>query len=269
MIPIISTTDINYMPGLIALLESIKRNGNLPQDQKYIVLETEKISQRDKDLFKRFELDIEFQEHPDYSDVCLDWFTGWQGLEWYSWTRKVMKLICLFNMTQYQKIIWIEPDMVCTGDLNELSSFESFSARPDFGETQAMVFDHPQVNSGLMIISPCEEDYKGMIKIVSNNPRPLLKIIPGGDQTIISHYFWQNKPNDIHLLDWKWGVNKRTVNKPEIFKEHSEDMRLLHYVGFKPWWGSDAPEYIEIEKQWHKFWDQAKERLIKEGDSLC
>lgn len=260
-IPFVMMVDINYVPGLMALLESIRLNGDLPENQKFIVIECEKLSNKDRDLIKRIGLNLEFIDQQDYSDVSIDWFDDWADPELFGMMRKFLKKLYVFNMTEYEKIIYIDTDLVCIGSIKELLSMEPLSARLDYAAKQAMAFEHKQFNAGLMVISPSTEDFNGLIKTLQENTKKLLNIKPCGDQVLINYYFWTNKPETIHLIDWKWGINKRTVKDQQILKEHMKDARLIHYVGFKPWWGLESEEYREIDEVWHWAWKAVKKRL--------
>lgn len=268
MIPIVMFLDIYYFPGILALLESMKQKSNLPDNQKMIIIETEYLSDYHRNLIKKFGYDFEFVKawdvFGDYSSLCLDMFKKWQPVIWYIWMQKISKKILIFKYPA-EKLILVDIDMLCTGDWRELADMPHLSVTLDFGKEEPYPYANngKMFNTGVMVLKPNIEDYKAMSAIMESEPHDILKIRPSSDQVIINHYFWNNKPQEVNIIDYRWNISKRILeyDEPRFHKLMANGSRALHYVGDKPWIVHDKSCYENLEKIWWKYYGMAEERL--------
>ncbi len=266
MTPIVTLTDTLYLPGLYALLESMAQNANLPDDQAIYVIDIDGICTKDVRAAQSFGFNVIFLSRlgNNDSELALPFSDEWQVPFWYTWMRKVMKKLWAFKLTGIEKVVWIDADMLCLGDLNEAFDMDPLSAVPE-PDSAPEICGNTMFCSGFMVLQPSEEDYQGMVKRMHEpSARDLFLIKPSGDQVLINDYFYRtNRP--VHLVDESWGINKRLIEiDPVWFTElMNDDPKLLHLVGAKPWYCSEGEPYQPVEDLWHRYYRQAMERIRK------
>ena len=171
-------------------------------------------------------------------------------------------------MTEYEKIIWIDADMMVTGDLGELFRWPHMSCvrsrAPIPGEQDRYAF-----NSGLMVIEPNEADYRGAVAMI---PRVVSDFQKNGqavgDQNVLNAYYdhWPEEAEK-HLPDGFnvfWGSIEGYVQKGYHIGGNSEKtVSVIHYTGgHKPWEKSNwfwMKSYIRALRH-HKKWPSEESR---------
>jgi hypothetical protein len=115
-----------------------------------------------------------------------------KGLIYDKWEIAFWKLQ-IWKLTQYEKVIWLDSDSIISRSIDWL--FERpwmWAQRDDWfckkGAAQA-------VCSGLMLLYPSEEDYRGLLKYAETAETT------HGDQELISKYFAEVHKKPINLLN--------------------------------------------------------------------
>lgn len=263
-IPIVLITDLAYIPGLLALLMSFEINSGLSENQEIIVLEVEQFNDQEREIIKGFNYNIsclDIRELGNAKDFKLSFFDFANVAPFpftYFWFRRTFIKFFLFRMTDYEKIIFMDVDMLCMDDITEMVNFRPLSVAPEFGKNAPKPIEELGGKlafcTGFMVLEPNEDDYQGMMEVLANQGPKLLKKFPTGDQTIINYHFYKHKPTMVNLIDQKWGItNRMTVSAPELI---SERPKLMHYLGIKPW---DKPNQKPADRHklerlwWHYF----------------
>ena len=189
--------------------------------------------------------------------------------------RAAFYILESFRLQNFDLVVSLDSDMIVLGPLDELlwekNRFSSVRAR-DSTTNLPMRF----VNTGVMVIGDYylyPEILKDFTKALKT--RPLLKGSGKADQAIINIFF-QNET--INYLPLKFNFTKRTVFNllgKEKAAEASKvrrflvdrDVRVLHYVGEKPWdtkMVAEEMEYSVIEDIWfHAFYQNANVAAIQ------
>lgn len=168
---------------------------------------------------------------------------GFFGIESYS------RIFCAFKLPEtVEKILYLDADMICTGDIAELYNLEFddklWVACEDGGiEENDLVrlnlpLDYRYINSGMLLINTKKireiYDEKDMLKLIRDNQNVL--VYP--DQDFINKIF----RNDIKIVNSKYNLIAKGVR----YKDLEEKPLIIHYAGStKPW--HDNVSRFEIE----------------------
>ena len=231
-IAIVFLCDQKFKIGLDVLFHSIKKRNNLDNIDKILFSDDIK-EYRDFSIIN-INKDI-------YKDIPI---TNQRFLKTY------YKLEC-FRLNNYDRIIYIDTDMICLGNIKYLFSKElneyNFYAALDNG----IGLNKERINSGIFVINnPLlnEKTFNEMINLAIQG-----ESYDGGDQGIINQYIF-NKKIKIGILPMKYNVLKRIYKyHPKIWSEVREDIRMIHFVGQKPWEIKTKKldmGYYKIEKYW-------------------
>ncbi|PKA63787.1 UDP-glucuronate:xylan alpha-glucuronosyltransferase 2 [Apostasia shenzhenica] len=130
----------------------------------------------------------------------------------------------LWQLTAYNKIVFIDADIVVLRNLDLLFSFPQISAAGNDG----VIF-----NSGVMVLEPSLCTFKALMKrrkeIVSYN---------GGDQGFLNEIFvwWHRLPRRINFLKNFWSNKSAEIAmKNHLFGTDPPELYSIHYLGLKPW----------------------------------
>lgn len=128
----------------------------------------------------------------------------------------------LWQLTQYERVIFIDADAVVLRNIDRLFSYPEFSAAPNVYESLA---DFHRLNSGVFVARPSEETFAAMLAELD---RPDA-FWPRTDQTFLQHFFpnWHGLPVFFNLLQYVW------FNLPELWDWKS--VYVVHYQYEKPW----------------------------------
>mmetsp|Transcript_86680 Transcript_86680/g.240371 ORF Transcript_86680/g.240371 Transcript_86680/m.240371 type:complete len:587 (-) Transcript_86680:65-1825(-) len=97
----------------------------------------------------------------------------------------------IWTLTEFEKLIWLDSDAIVFRGLDWLFERDWMYAQRDDWFCK---LKQPHVCSGLMLVFPNKDDYKGLLEYAETLPE-----LPGGDQQLIAQYFEKtNRP--INLL---------------------------------------------------------------------
>ncbi|XP_020534769.1 UDP-glucuronate:xylan alpha-glucuronosyltransferase 2 isoform X2 [Jatropha curcas] len=170
----------------------------------------------------------------------------------------------LWQLTDYDKIIFIDADIIVLRNLDILFHFPQMSATGN----DIWIF-----NSGIMVIEPSNCTFKLLMDrrkdIISYN---------GGDQGFLNEVFvwWHRLPRRVNFLKNFWANTTLEASvKNELFGADPPKVYSIHYLGLKPWncyrdydcnWNiGDQRVYASdvAHKRWWKFHDGMDEKLQK------
>lgn len=130
----------------------------------------------------------------------------------------------LWQLTDYDKIIFVDADIIVLRNIDLLFHFPQMTAVGN----DASIF-----NSGIMVLEPsnCTFNFlmQGRKHIISYN---------GGDQGYLNEIFvwWHRLPRRVNFLKNFWSNN--TVEKGvknQLFASDPPKLYSIHYLGLKPW----------------------------------
>ncbi|GAB4852133.1 UDP-glucuronate:xylan alpha-glucuronosyltransferase 2 [Ancistrocladus abbreviatus] len=130
----------------------------------------------------------------------------------------------LWQLTDYDKIIFIDSDIIVLRNLDLLFHFPQMSAVGNDGS----IF-----NSGIMVIEPSNCTFKSLMErrreIISYN---------GGDQGFLNEVFvwWHRLPRRVNFLKNFWANTSLEASlKNQLFGSDPPELYSIHYLGLKPW----------------------------------
>ena len=222
----IITTD-NYWEGVLVLYYSLMKT-----HPKYplLLLVTANISQQILDKLN--------QHNINYKTVnCIENYTDFSNDQKLSRWRYTYSKLEIFAQVEFDKIVYLDADMVVLQNIDELFEKAHMSAANPSGRLPEFSTHHKQLNSGLMVIEPSLELYNNMMNIIKENPTSQY----AGDQDIIHSYFpdWPLK-KELHL-DVKYHMfhsDLKEYNKLFGYEisHNKNSVKVIHYIGtVKPW----------------------------------
>jgi len=163
----------------------------------------------------------------------------------------------MWQLTSYEKIIFIDSDLVLLNNLDHLFVYPQLSAAPN----EKVLF-----NSGLMVIEPSQCMFQKMM-----NKTFKVRSYNGGDQGFLNEMFtwWHRLPAKVNQLK----CFKVKDEKHEV----PEDVYAIHYLGLKPWmcyrdydcnWDMQD-HHVFASDYAHMRWWQVYDAMPKELQSYC
>ncbi|AES59449.1 UDP-glucuronate:xylan alpha-glucuronosyltransferase 2 isoform X2 [Medicago truncatula] len=172
----------------------------------------------------------------------------------------------LWQLTDYEKIIFIDSDILVLRNLDILFNFPQMSAT---GNDQSIF------NSGIMVIEPSNCTFSVLMSrrhdIVSYN---------GGDQGFLNEIFvwWHRLPRRVNYLKNFWANTTVEASvKNGLFAADPPKLYAIHYLGLKPWHC-----YRDYDCNWdvmdqrvyasdvaHQRWWNFHDRMDKKLQSFC
>ncbi|KAL0698035.1 hypothetical protein Bca4012_054157 [Brassica carinata] len=171
----------------------------------------------------------------------------------------------LWQLTEYDKIIFIDADMLILRNIDFLFEMPEISATGN----NATLF-----NSGVMVVEPSNSTFQLLMDnindIVSYN---------GGDQGYLNEVYtwWHRIPKHMNFLKHFWEGDEPEIKqmKTRLFGTDPPILYVLHYLGNKPWlcfrdydcnWNVDILQEFASDvahKTWWKVHDAMPENLQK------
>ena len=153
--------------------------------------------------------------------------------------RKTFYKFKSFSLDEYDRVIFIDSDIVCLGDISlfvsEHVSEHCFYAARDEG----IFLNSCNINSGVMIINKPLLSNKTFLDLISIAKKGFLSEEKdlhgnGSDQFVINYYLKEKNIN-FGLLEMKYNTLKRIyLEHKNIWESIKDEIRLLHFVGCKP-----------------------------------
>jgi len=220
----VSTLTEDYVIGLKVFIKSILIN-NPSLNFDYVILEEENISEKSKlellAIYKNFKFKCIGSNK--YTNML---FSGMR-----KWRINPANRLEIFTLSEYDKIIFFDIDMLCTGDISELHTLPGdFLACHDFMSEadQKMLNFIDGFNGGVMVISKRflnKDTINSIVKLMRSK-------IWIGNQSAFNMYF-----KDVYkLLPSKYFLN--TIN---MSTDTFSNATIYHFAGdVKPWQNLDA-----------------------------
>ncbi|KAK4282805.1 hypothetical protein QN277_014136 [Acacia crassicarpa] len=174
-----------------------------------------------------------------------------------SYNRWNYSKLQLWKLTEYDRVIFIDSDLLVLRNIHDFSFYPQLSAAPN---------DFSLFNSGLMVIEPSECMFNDMME-----KRFSVKSYNGGDQGFLNEIFpwWHRLPSKLNYLKFH---ERYAENETEL-----EGVYAIHYLGLKPWlcyrdydcnW--DLKDHQKFASDLaHRKWWRVYEKMPKELQSYC
>ncbi|KAE8683624.1 UDP-glucuronate:xylan alpha-glucuronosyltransferase 2 [Hibiscus syriacus] len=237
-----------YVCGAITLAQSLLKTGT---KRDLILLLDDSVSKQRRDTLKAAGWKLRFikrirnprAEKHSYNEYNYSKFRLWQ-------------------LTDYEKVVFIDADIMVLRNLDHLFNFPQMTATGN----DVWIF-----NSGIMVIEPSNCTFKLLM-----NKREEILSYNGGDQGFLNEVFvwWHRLPRRVNFLKnfWSNDSNERGL-KEQLFAADPPKLYSIHYLGLKPWlcyrdydcnWNKrDHHVYASdaAHKRWWKFYDTMDEKL--------
>ncbi|GAB4847729.1 UDP-glucuronate:xylan alpha-glucuronosyltransferase 1 [Ancistrocladus abbreviatus] len=159
----------------------------------------------------------------------------------------------LWQLTDYDKIIFIDADLLILRNIDFLFSMPEISATGN----NATLF-----NSGVMVIEPSNCTFQLLMDHINE-----IESYNGGDQGYLNEIFtwWHRIPRHINFLKHFWVGDEEDMKqmKIKLFGAEPPILYVLHYLGIKPWlcfrdydcnWNSDIFQEFASDVAHAKWW---------------
>ncbi|KAG5389794.1 hypothetical protein BRARA_H01273 [Brassica rapa] len=171
----------------------------------------------------------------------------------------------LWQLTDYDKVVFIDADIIVLLNLDLLFHFPQMSATGN----DVWIF-----NSGVMVIEPSNCTFSTIMSlrndIVSYN---------GGDQGYLNEIFvwWHRLPRRVNFLKnfWSNTTNERNI-KNSLFAAEPPQLYAVHYLGWKPWLcyrdydcNFDVEQHVYASDAAHARWWKVHDAMDEDLQRFC
>jgi alpha-N-acetylglucosamine transferase len=244
-------TNADYAKGATALVRSLARTGTTAD---IVVMHTGGVSAAELDPLKALGAKLAAAELLPTSDAFNERhqrakihsqapFTKGRKPDFHTPLDNFAKLR-LWQMTQYDKVVFIDADAIVLRNIDRLFDYPEFSAAPNVYESLA---DFHRLNSGVFVARPAEATFDAMLKAL-DAPDAFWQRT---DQTFLQAFFpqWHGLPVFFNMLQYVW------FNLPQLWQWRS--VSLIHYQYEKPW-EKDHPRATQLRPLidlWQAFYE--------------
>lgn len=232
----------SYLQGVLLLNYSLKQ---VKSKYPLLVLVTQNINTATKDILSF--LDIPYKEIPsiDFTELIK---INQERKQLYikqgkkvrdTWSFAGLNKFQIFNQIQYDKIIYLDCDIMVLKNIDHLFNELNISVT-----NQRENWNYPleNFNSGFIIFEPSQQIYQDLLKLIKDrnilNNEYFKQFSYFGDQILLNYYFrnLQNKIK-IHFLDKYYNI--QLTHGPHFFPTMEEIETygyFIHFLGpIKPW----------------------------------
>lgn len=220
----------NYLKGVLALSESLKRtNAKYP----LTVLITNNISYDTENKLKEYGLNVIRRENIEIPELIKNKNDNGSFSHWNNTFDKLL----IFELTQFDKLVYLDSDMYVRKNIDELFQNGHMSATIDRKCGPKIDYDRIVLTSGLMVIEPKEGLIPKFMKVISEIIDKRNSI---GDQDILQEYDTEwNLRKQLHL-DIKYNMFFSHLDYYTHYGNYSlEDIKVIHFIY------SNKPFYYE------------------------
>lgn len=223
----------SYLEGVLVLSESLKRTKT-----KYplTVVITKDISRDIEDILKNFDINvikidkqIELPEETTLSN---------EKAGHAHWNYTLQKLF-IFELTQFEKIVYLDSDMIVLDNIDELFTKPHTSAAVA-GQQYPENIGWEKLNSGCMVITPRKSIVEKIIKVLPEVQKHKKFF---GDQDLLQAYYNEWEKDESLKLDEKYNLFDGYIEYYiknlgyKLYDATSEkNIAIVHFTGSaKPW----------------------------------
>lgn len=272
-----------YLPGVFVMVESIRKN----TEKKYdiVCMVTNDVSDMAKRMMLAFNIKVlvvDYIETTDFNRPCL--------LKRYPSIHKFFTKWNCLRLTQYNKILFLDIDMVVVGNIDPIFKINTPATRlilndniyksgekqliakmitPDLVDgdsvpsliTKEVLFEYGgSIDGGCMLLTPNIDDFKNYIVYLKTfDPESKhydLKAIPGDDELTLLHFYYK-KGTLWNFLDIQWSfIQYHYGDLPyAIALQDNNSIKILNFIGiYKPWDYNLQTLYPDTS-EWYKYWN--------------
>ncbi|XP_047519861.1 glycogenin-1-like isoform X6 [Pieris napi] len=170
------------------------------------------------------------------------------------------KIHC-WNLTQYEKCVFLDADILVVQNCDELFEREELSAAPDVGWPDCF-------NSGVFVFTPSADTFSRLITFAQERGS-----FDGGDQGLLNSFFSDWSSDNNKRLPFLYNVTSAAFySYLPALKHYGQNLKIIHFIGpAKPWLqhynfesqSVDAPEHLKgfLQVWWNLFTSQVHNQL--------
>lgn len=168
--------------------------------------------------------------------------------------RTYSKLVAL-SLGFLDRAVYLDADTVVLRPVDELFDGEGFAAAPDLGHH----LDHETFNSGVLAFTPSADLFQDALRAVPTTPSR-----DGGDQGFLNAHL-----RGVARLDRSFNTLRRVATAhPDLFD--LSQVKVLHYVGAKPWALPRTEPWTDLDALWFtQLTEQDKVRFIERATAVA
>nr|XP_024370263.1 putative UDP-glucuronate:xylan alpha-glucuronosyltransferase 3 [Physcomitrium patens] len=203
-------TDASYVCGAIVLAHSIRLSGST---RDLVMLVDSSILPEQRRALQAAGWQVREIERIRNPYAEKDRYNEWN----YSKFR-------LWQITEYDKIVFIDSDLLVLRNIDFLFQLPEISATGN---------DQNRFNSGVMVIEPSNCTFGILLDQIMDT-----RSYNGGDQGYLNEIFpwWHRLPKRVNFLKHFWSNDTDELEtKTRLFGEDPPELYVLHYLGMKPW----------------------------------
>jgi hypothetical protein len=256
MLRFISIVSPDFWPGFAALAESLANNSGFgPSEYELVAICDVELAPRGWLASRREPITL-FPAADLPSIAVLSPQSQGKRME-----QALQKLGVFALPEEWRTCVYIDSDMICLNSIKELSEMQPLTAACDFLSGFGKALDPStrkcsDINTGIMVFAPSPTMFNELQSVYVRRHE---ERVHKGDQDIVNMWI-QETGRAVHRLGSEWNFSKRlqTVTGPRWVKENMDKIRILHFVGAKPWTpNAEINSFRECRYQWMEniWWD--------------
>lgn len=248
----------NYLEGVLCLVESLKRTNT-----KYpiSILITNDISLKTEKLLRSYNLNVIRKNKVNIPESIKN--KNDSGI-FSHWTSTFDKLL-IFELTQFNKLVYLDSDMYVRRNIDELFERKNMSAVIDRRMGPFISKDWVKLTSGLMVIEPKKDIMESFLNIIKEIEDKRESI---GDQDILQEYDKEwNKKEELHL-NVKYNMFFPHIDYYTNYENYKlDDICVVHFIYSKKPFNikeGEIQEYVEfIENRKKSNYERNKVEILE------
>lgn len=184
----------------------------------------------------------------------------------YNKWRATYSKLEIFKLTQFEKIVYIDADMIVFNNIDDLFD------KPHMSSVAAGCWGRKEagLNSGLIVVCPNMDEYKHLVQISLDCGDTCQ-----GDQNVIQKYFknWHEKQelhlgHEYNIFVSQYGFMQKRNYFVQQFStpkcKNSKSINIIHYIQPKPWSLKDKCKISHETQCLYDYWENVLDSAIKE-----
>lgn len=223
----------SYLDGIMVLYHSLMRTGT---DYPFLLLISDSVSEESRKVLSNCGIEYKLMQCTIENPTAIAKDDHWA----FTYSK-----LDIFSQTQYDKIVFLDADMLIVKNIDELFDKPHMSA-VNAGGMLPEYRHWTGLNSGLMVIEPSCELYRDMLGKVGK----IENVEKGGDQDFLQAYYpdWDGC-QELHL-DHGYNMFHCHLDRYRQFgyaiKGGRRPVKVIHYIGSEKPWNLDKKNFIGI-----------------------
>ncbi len=229
---ITSCTSDNYIPGVIALYNSVRLS---KCNSDFIVIIPDDLSDESKNTLNKKNIKIRVVDKIFYTgkhkDKILDRY-GKSNTSWKTFTK-----MRIWEQTDYSKLIFLDADTVVLKNIDELFNVDELGAVMG----GSAMLNYKGIESGVLVLRPNINTMNGILDALESDTYDIIM----SDQSFLNDYFL--KHGTINLIP-------ETFNRLWKKNRNPGGASVFHFNSSKPWIDSSSIDYNSLSL-WRHFYE--------------